>query len=332
MSTTQDSLAAGHAAFLFPGFRLYQIARFCIVFSTEMQSVAVGWQVYEITRRPLYLGLVGLAQFLPGVLLFLLAGHVADRFNRRKLLSLCYAGYAVCSALLLYVTLHGSRSVIPIFAILLLLGTVRCFSGPTSRAIIPQLVPEDTFQNAVAWNSTIFRGATILGPAIGGLAYVFFRGPAGVYGLAFVVAGLAVYMTLQIHTQSKPRLREPLDLKTVFAGLHYIWGKKVILGSISLDLFAVLLGGAVALLPVYAREILHPVPGDWVCYAARPVLAPARWLFFWPTSRFASALGPPCSGASRDLVYSPSSSDFHIACCSRWLRFSWSALRTWSAW
>jgi MFS family permease len=261
MSRTEESLAAGPAAFSYPGFRLYQIARFCIVLSTEMQSVAVGWQVYEITRRPLDLGLVGLAQFLPGVLLFLLAGHAADRFDRRKLLSLCYVGYAVCSALLLYVTFHGSRSVAPIFAILILLGTVRCFSGPTSRAIIPQLVPEETFQNAVAWGSSVFRGATILGPALGGLAYAIFRGPVGVYALALAVAILAVYMTLQIHTQSKPRRREPLNLKTAFAGFRYIWSKKVILGSISLDLFAVLLGGAVALLPVYAKEIL--ATGPW---------------------------------------------------------------------
>jgi MFS family permease len=261
MSSREESLATGHAAFSYPGFRLYQIARFCIVLSTEMQSVAVGWQVYEITRRPLDLGFVGLAQFLPGVLLFLLAGHAADRFNRRKLLSLCYAGYAVCSALLLYVTFHGSRSVAPIFAILFLLGTVRCFSGPTSRAIIPQLVPEETFQNAVAWGSTVFRGATILGPALGGLTYAIFRGPVGVYALALAVAVLALYMTLQIHAQAKPRPREPLNLKTAFAGFRYIWSQKVILGSISLDLFAVLLGGAVALLPVYAKEIL--ATGPW---------------------------------------------------------------------
>jgi MFS family permease len=260
MSTTQEPLAAGHAAFSYPGFRLYQIARFCIVLSSEMQSVAVGWQVYEMTRRPLYLGLVGLAQFLPGVLLFLLAGHAADRFNRRKLLSLCYAGYAVCSALLLYVTFHRGHSVAPIFAILILLGVVRCFSGPTSRALIPQLVPEHTFQNAVAWGSTVFRGATILGPAVGGLAYVFFRGAAGVYLLALITAVLALFMTLQINSESKPRKREPLDLKTALAGLRYIWRKKIILGSISLDLFAVFLGGAVALLPVYAREILHTGP------------------------------------------------------------------------
>ncbi|GAC1615753.1 MAG: MFS transporter [Candidatus Acidiferrum sp.] len=275
MSSAEESLATGHAAFSYPGFRLYQIARFCIVVSTEMQSVAVGWQVYEITRRPLDLGLVGLAQFLPGVLLFLIAGHAADHFDRRKLLSLCYVGYAICSALLLYVTLHGSHSVAPIFAILVVLGTVRCFSGPTSRAILPELVPEGIFQNAVAWGSTVFRGATILGPALGGLAYAIFRGPVGVYALAVAVAVLAVYMTLQIHTKSKARPREPLNLKTALAGFRYIWSQKVILGSISLDLFAVLLGGAVALLPVYAREILQTGPWGMGLLRSAPGLGAA---------------------------------------------------------
>jgi MFS family permease len=260
MADPENSRTAGMVAFAHPGFRMYQVARFCIVLSTEMQSVAVGWQVYEITKRPLDLGLVGLAQFLPGVLLFLVAGHVADRFDRRKLLTLCYAGFATCSGLLLYTTLRGATSVAPIFAILVLLGVVRSFSGPASRALLPQLVPEDNFQSAVAWGSSVFQGATILGPALGGLAYAFFRGPVGVYAMALAVGTVALLMTLQIKTESKPRPGERFSLSTVFAGFHYIWRKKVVLGSISLDLFAVLLGGAVALLPVYAREILSTGP------------------------------------------------------------------------
>ncbi len=151
-----------------------------------MQSVAVGWQVYEITHRPLDLGLTGLVQFLPGILLFLVAGHVTDRFDRRKLLGLCYVGFATSSALLLYVALHQEAlhragSVRPIFAILFLVGAVRTFSMPSSRALLPQLVPEEHFQNAVAWNSSMFQFATILGPAMGGLLYAMFRGPAAVY-------------------------------------------------------------------------------------------------------------------------------------------------------
>jgi MFS family permease len=266
MATADHRLTAGTAAFQFSGFRLYQIARFCIVFCTEMQSVAVGWQVYEITHRPLDLGLTGLAQFLPGVVLFLLAGHVADRFDRRNLLTLCYVGFATSSALLLLVGLNAeyfdrAGSVAPIFAILCLVGAVRSFSMPASRALLPQLVPEEQFQSAVAWNSSIFQFATILGPAMGGILYAFFRGPAAVYATALSAGTIAVLTTLRIKVQSPPRVREPFSLKTVFAGFRYIWDHKLVFGSISLDLFAVLLGGAVALLPVYAKEIL--VTGPW---------------------------------------------------------------------
>ena len=265
MATTEQRLTTGLAAFQFSGFRLFQIARFCIVFCTEMQSVAVGWQVYEITKRPLDLGLTGLVQFLPGVLLFLVAGHVADRFDRRKVLTLCYLGYAVSSVLLLIVSLrvaalYGSGSVAPIFVILFFVGTVRCFSMPASRALLPQLVPEGQLQSAIAWNSSVFQCATILGPAIGGLLYAFFRGPAAVYATALSAGGISVLTTLRIRTQSPPRPRERFSLQTVFAGFRYIWEHKLVFGSISLDLFAVLLGGAVALLPVYAREILHAGP------------------------------------------------------------------------
>jgi MFS family permease len=266
MATTDHRLTAGTAAFQFSGFRLYQIARFCIVFCTEMQSVAVGWQVYEITHRPLDLGLTGLAQFLPGVVLFLLAGHVADRFDRRNLLTLCYVGFATSSALLLLVALnaeylHRAGRVAPIFAILCLVGAVRSFSMPASRALLPQLVAEEQFQSAVAWNSSIFQFAIILGPAMGGILYAFFRGPAAVYATALSAGTIAVLTTIRIKVQSPPRVRERFSLKTVFAGFRYIWDHKLVFGSISLDLFAVLLGGAVALLPVYAKEIL--VTGPW---------------------------------------------------------------------
>jgi len=260
MAEAEVPLRDGRVAFTYPDFVRYELARFFIVAAIEMQSVAVGWQVYEITRRPLDLGLVGLAQFLPGILLFLIAGHAADRFDRRKVLVICYAGFAVCSALLLAITLRRGLMVYPIYGVLVLLGVVRSFNAPAGRALLPQLVATEHFPNAVAWNATAFQAATILGPALGGLLYAFAHGPSAVYAMAVVTAVAAMLAMLQIKPRPTSRQREEISLKTVLAGLHYIWEQKVVLGSISLDLFAVLLGGAVALLPVYAREILHTGP------------------------------------------------------------------------
>jgi MFS family permease len=260
MPATADA-RAGRAAFSHPGFVLFQVARFLIVAAVEMQAVAVGWQVYEITKRPLDLGYVGLAQFLPGILLFPISGHASDRFERRHVLSACYGGYAVCLALLLALAQRRAQSVDSIYIVLILIGVVRSFNSTASRAILPQLVPEEHFPNAVAWNASIFQAATILGPSFGGIIYAAFHGPSVVYGVAMLTAIGATISSFRINPEVKARPpREPMTLKTVFAGLHYIWRKKLILGAISLDLFAVLLGGAVALLPVYAREILHTGP------------------------------------------------------------------------
>src|SRR6202044_676644 len=247
-------------AFTHPDFVLFQIARFLIVAAVEMQAVAVGWQVYDITKRALDLGLVGLAQFLPGILLFLVSGHASDRFERRKVLGACYAGYAVCSGLLLVLAVRSTHAVLPIYLVLILLGVVRSFNGTASRSILPQLVPEEHFSNAVAWNATTFQAATIIGPSLGGVLYAAFRGPSAVYAFAMLTAAGAWVSMFRIKTRPQARRREPMTIKTVFAGLHFIWREKLILGAISLDLFAVLLGGAVALLPVYAREILHTGP------------------------------------------------------------------------
>jgi MFS family permease len=260
MSSAPDPRLAGRVAFQYPDFTLYAVARFFIVAALEMQSVAIGWQIYDITKQPLDLGLVGLAQFLPGVAFFLAAGHSADRFDRRRLLIWCYVGFAVCSAMLLLFAVQGIRSPHPIYVVAVLLGTVRCFNFPASRALLPQLVPEAHFSNAVAWNSSVFQAATILGPTFGGLVYALFHGPAAVYASAILVALGSVVAMIKIQAREKPRPRTPINLKTVLAGFGYIWEQKVVLGSLSLDLFAVLLGGAVALLPVYAREILHTGP------------------------------------------------------------------------
>jgi MFS family permease len=259
MTDSGNSRRSGRIAFAYPDFTYLQLARFFSVIGTEMQSVAVGWQVYEITNRALDLGLVGLAQFLPGILLFLVSGHAADRYNRCKVLTLSYGGLSICSALLVVITLRGAHSVYPIYGVMLLVGIARSFSGPSGRALLPLTVPEEHFQNAVAWGSSIFQTATILGPAAGGFVYALFRGPTVVYGLAtFATAGAALAM-IRVNIKKTPAV-ESVNWKTILAGLRYIKEHKIVLGAVSLDLFAVLLGGAVALLPVYAKEILHTGP------------------------------------------------------------------------
>src|SRR4030088_2532550 len=308
---------AGRAAFSHPAFVLFQIARFLMVAAVEMQAVAVGWQVYEITKRPLDLGFVGLAQFLPAILLFPISGHASDHFERRHVLSACYAGYAVCFALLLALAQRGMHSVTAIYVVLIVLGTVRSFNGTASRAILPQLVPEEHFPNAVAWNASIFQAATILGPSFGGILYAISRGPSAVYAIALITAVGATISTFRITPSEQARPREPMSLKTVFAGLHFIRRQKLILGAISLDLFAVLLGGAVALLPVYAREILHT--GPWglgllrtapgvgaaimaVLLAHRPLRGRSGVILLWSVASF--GVFTILFGISRSLILS----------------------------
>jgi MFS family permease len=259
-SPEPDQASTSRHAFQFRDYRLYQGARMLAVTSLEMQSVAVAWQVYEITRRPIDLGYVGLAQFLPGVLLFLIGGHAADRFDRRRILLICFSVYAVCSTLLLLITAELPRSVLAIYGVLVLLGSTRAFSGSASQSLLPQLVPDDVFPNAVAWGSSIFMVATILGPAVGGLVYGWTSGPLAVYLFASVTFAASVLLIWRMHVRTGRMEKRNTSLDTLLAGFRYVWRKKVVLGSISLDLFGVLLGGAVALLPVYAREILHVGP------------------------------------------------------------------------
>ena len=236
------------------------IARFLATASSEMQAVAVGWQIYSITHRPLDLGLVGLAQFLPGVLLFLVSGHAADRFPRRHIIMACYAGFSLCSIGLLALTALSVRTPWAIYAVLLGNGVVRSFNGPAGQSFLPSLVPEEHFPNAIAWASSIFTSATIMGPAIGGLLYGVAKSPAPVYGSAAVGALISLTLVSRIRQQLPVRPPVNRSLGMVLEGLRYIWRKKLVLGALSLDLFAVLLGGAVALLPVYADQILKIGP------------------------------------------------------------------------
>ncbi len=304
-----------------------------------MMSLAVAWQVYEITHRPLDLGYVGLAQFLPGILLSLPAGHTADRLDRRKILMLCNVSLAVWSGLLLSRSLQPNQSVRLIFAILVLLGITRAFSGPASQSFMPQLVPAKHFPNAVAWSSSIFMVATIVGPSLGGVIYGFqplasalpanmanwsgdwgaARGAVPVYSCAIVLYLIAAILIAAVEATA-PSVRtgsNSSSVDTILAGFRYVWREKVILGSISLDLFAVLLGGAVALLPIYAKEILHvgtvgmglmrsapavgaAMTGIWLAH--NPIRGRAGAVMLWSVMIF--GLATIVFGISRNLIVS----------------------------
>ncbi len=252
----QNSDSHARVAFRYPNFRLYMTARFLTVVATEMQAVAVAWQIYGLTHRPLDLGLVGLAQFGPGVLLFLVAGKTADLYPRQRIIQGCYTGFSICSLLLLALALRGLPSVWPIYAVLIGNGVVRAFNGPAGQAFLPLLVAEEHFPNAVTWSSSIYQSAVVLGPTLGGLIYGITASPVPVFicsAAGYLIAMLLVAM-IRLQRAASPR---GSSSALVLEGLRYIWANKLVLGSISLDLFAVLLGGAVALLPVYARDILN---------------------------------------------------------------------------
>jgi MFS family permease len=289
----ETSFSSARIAFQYPSFRLFQIARFLTITASEMQSVAIGWQIYDITHRPLDLGLVGLAQFLPPFLLFLFAGHAADRFQRKRIIMICYGAFALCSALLFMIATREVRSVAPIYAVLLLVGVVRAFNGPAGQAFMPLLVPEEHFPNAVAWGSSIFMGATILGPSLGGIIYGIAGNAKDVYISAAITFAISFLLVGAIKLQVQQRPRHTISMESVLAGFHFVWRTKLVLGAISLDLFAVLLGGAVALLPVYAREILAIGPRGLGILRAAPgvgAVVTAIVMAHWPLKRKAGLM------------------------------------------
>jgi MFS family permease len=260
------------SAFKSRDFRLYQTARLMVILGAEAQSVAVAWQVYALTHSALDLGYTGLALFLPGVFVMLAAGHAADRYDRRKIILLCYTLQACCTAVLLWLSmsataLSGGR-VWPIYAVLVGIGLGRAFSGPAASAMLPSLVPKEHFVNAVTWGATVYQIANMSGPAVGGILFTLpLMGLAARWGGAPVVYAFTLLMLLgfialvsMIRAKMVMTEKKAFSMKTVLAGLEYVWRAKLLLGSISLDLFAVLLGGAVALLPIFATDILHAGP------------------------------------------------------------------------
>jgi MFS family permease len=307
---------AYRSAFQSRDFRLYQSARLMVILGAEAQSVAVAWQVYAITHSALDLGYTGLALFLPGLFVMLAAGHAADRYDRRRIILLCYGLQAFCTAGLLWLSLsktalQGGR-IWPIYAVLVGIGLGRAFSGPAASAMLPSLVPKEHFVNAVTWSATVYQIANMAGPAVGGLLFTLplagallrFNGSAVVY--SFTLAMLLGFMVLvgMIRTPMNRTVKKSFSAKTVLAGLQYVWETKLLLGSISLDLFAVLLGGAAALLPIFATDILHAGPrglgllrampsvgalGVSLLMLVRPIKRRAGWLMLTCVGIFGAA-------------------------------------------
>lgn len=235
-------------------------ARFLATLAAQIQLVAVGWQMYAITGDPLDLGLIGLSQFIPFVTLILPAGHAADHYNRSRIVTMCYVTEAVCAVVLLTMTLRGVHATWPILLAMVLLGGARAFSMPGAQSLLPNLVPPESFTRAVALNSSAFQVATVVGPALGGFLYL--AGPTVVYGSVLALAIVAAVLMMQVRggREHLNAQREPASLQTLLSGLRFVRSRPVVLGAISLDLFAVLLGGATALLPMFARDILHAGP------------------------------------------------------------------------
>jgi MFS family permease len=269
-------------AFASRDFRRYQLARVVAILGAEAQSVAVAWQVYSITHRAIDLGYTGLALFLPGLVFLLPAGHVADRFDRREIILVCYGLQMFCTVALVLFAREGMHHVFPIYAVLSLIGTGRAFSGPASSALIPHLVPERHFVNAVTWGGAIFQLANVTGPALGGLLFTLplasmlpgsrLEGAGIVY--VFTLATLVWFLVLVGSLTVRPGRMEhkAASIKVVLAGFRYVWSLPLLLGSLSLDLFVVLLGGSVALMPIFASDILHTGPRGLGMLRAAPAI------------------------------------------------------------
>jgi MFS family permease len=248
------------AAFGHREYRLFQGARLSSVLGMQMQSVVVGWQVYTITSRPIDLAWVGLAQFMPAIGLSLLAGHIADRLERRRILMAVHAGSAALSIALYLLARGATPHLAAIYAVLVGVGIARAFGGPASQSMVPNLVPVEHFGNAVAWGSSLWQTATVVGPTLGGLGVAAAGGPGHVYLAAAACSAVAFGLTASMRRVPRADRSAKASRGSFFAGVAYVWKNQIVLGAISLDLFAVLLGGATALLPIYARDILRLGP------------------------------------------------------------------------
>jgi len=268
-------LPTGRDLLRLPNFLLLVFGRAAVTLALLMQVIAIGWQVYALTGDPLALGLVGLAGFIPGILFALVTGQVADRMNRRIIMLSCYALEALTAVFLLVVTMNGLTSVWPIFIAAFALGTARSFAQPASQALLANLVPSSIFSVAVAWSSSVFQMAVIAGPALGGLLFAW-RQAEAVYIASTSLLVVAFLMTLFIRLPAAPaRTREPVTWDTLVAGFTFMKTQPIVLGAISLDLFAVLFGGATALLPIFASDILKVGPEGLGALRSAPAVGAA---------------------------------------------------------
>ena len=267
-------------------FAFYLSARVLGTLAVQMQSVAIGWQVYQMTGSLFDLGLIGLAQFAPFLLLILPAGHIADRYNRRNIIAWCLTAQLACALTLLAFTIAGLAMVWPVFAVLVLFGSGRAFMMPATQAVLVNMVPKESFSRALALSSSSSHIAIILGPTLGGLLYIF--GPKVVYLIASALLVLSVL--LMRATTPAPQIvrREPVSWATLLEGLRFVWSRPIMLGAISLDLFAVLFGGATALLPALAHDVLQIGPTGLGLLRTAPGMGAAVCsvaLAFYPITR-----------------------------------------------
>lgn len=248
----------GWTAFRHRDFRLFCAARFSMALAIQIQTVAVAWLVYDSSGSALSLGLVGLASFLPTITLVLITGLVADRYSRRWILILVFTAMVLISLGLLAQVQAGVPSLWPIYGLLIAFGTARAFGNPAAQAIVPALVPTGDLTNAIAWNSSALQVATIGGPAVGGILYAIH--PTAPFLGAALCFGLSAILVVALHLRPAAAKREPVTWSRLIAGLVFLRTKPMLLGAISLDLFAVLLGGATALMPIFARDVFHVGP------------------------------------------------------------------------
>jgi MFS family permease len=270
---------------------LFVGSRFLSTVAIQVQSVAIGWQIYDMERTPLALGLVGLCQFLPMFLLTLPAGDITDRFNQRRVYALAAGLQAGCSALFLGLSLYSPHTAWPFYLVLVLFGAARGFSGPSGSSLLPFLVAPEKLTRALAFSSSVFTTAVISGPALGGFLYAL--GPVAVYCICILgFIGAALIVSQLGGRRHVPEHSLLSRFERVAEGVRFVRTRPVVLGAISLDLFAVLLGGATALLPVYARDILTVGPvglGFLRSAPAAGAFAMAFYLTHWPIRRHVGA-------------------------------------------